>query len=118
MPVIQFQTPESERICFLLVAGDDAIEQGANERDCILTGPPEESSLLEHPLSILRTDFLHVEHIARVQTGPEGVAIEVNIREVAVLSVQFVSEGPGSWQLDQGEARKVAAGIALLGKNR
>ena len=114
MPTIALNTPEASLLAFLLVAGSDSLEDGCTKRKCILTCPPQNSSDLEHPISLARTELLHEEHRANVDATEVGVDMSVSIADRAHLAIYLGIDGSGTWALtgDFG----TATGICILAK--
>jgi hypothetical protein len=113
MPAIALYTEEKSLLCFLLVAGDDSIAEGKNERDCILTCPAAKAPDLEHPLSIARTEYLHVEHKALKKEKGDGLELTVPIADLGTLTIDLGDE-KGTW-IYSGEFGS-HSGISMLAK--
>ena len=54
---------------------------------------------MEHPLTIARTELLHVEHRARVEAVDGGTQIEMDIEGRALLVLHLNIDGVGRWEL-------------------
>ncbi|MDQ8192634.1 hypothetical protein [Roseibacillus persicicus] len=99
MPAIALDTPDASLLCFVLVAGSETLLEGSSIRQCILTGPPQNAEFLDHPISLARTEQLHVEHKANVHATEEGTDIAVAIATSAFLAISLDSSGQGRWTL-------------------
>ena len=114
MPTIAIQTQDASHLTFLLLAGKETLSDGATERDCIIMGPPKDVALMEHPVTMARTEHLHVEHKARIEHSKGTTELTVVVANSASLKIHIGRDGTGSWQLD-GEYG-CAVGICKLAK--
>lgn len=80
MPAIVLQNAASELLGFLLLAGNEAIA-GGQKRDCVLTGVPRNSTLLDDPLSLVIQENKNVEFNATIRERGDDVEALVMIDE-------------------------------------
>jgi len=111
MPVIALQNGDAENLGFLLVAGDAPLAAGQT-RDCILTGVPRNSALLEDPLSVVIQENKNTEFPIAVHGDGGGVELRVLIGEGVALLLRLAANGAGEWVVQ--DAQKLAPGRCLL----
>ena len=112
MPAIALNTAENSLLAFLLIAGNEALEEGSTIRQCILTCPPADPKDVDHPISIARTEHLHAEHKANVYETNQGVDMFVSISSGAHLAITLPKDGDGRWAL--GGAFGDAVGVCRI----
>lgn len=115
MPTIALKTPQASLLSFVLIAGSERLREGETLRQCILTGPPQEGSDMEHPITLARTEHLHVEHRTNVHAHEDGIDIFISIPQSGGLSISLGLDDCGSWELsgDFGES----SGVCELAKS-
>ncbi len=99
MAAIALTTSDSAHLALLLIAGSESLHEGSTKRLCILAGPAQDLTNLEHPISIARTEHLHEEHRANIHATKDGVDMYVHIADRASLAVSLNAKGTGSWVL-------------------
>jgi len=106
MPAIALYSDNKSLLCFLLIAGDESIELGATQRDCVFSGAPAEPVDLKHPLSVVRNNLQELEHQLVKTMGLDGeMTLSIQLTEEARLTLSIENE-IGTWVLSdpQGES--------------
>lgn len=77
MPAIVLQNEKAEHVGFLLVAGKESLEKGAETRECVFIGVPLTPELEEDVLCDFVQTRRNEEFVAQIQTGADGLQVRV-----------------------------------------
>jgi|JI10StandDraft_1071094.scaffolds.fasta_scaffold19835_6 hypothetical protein len=102
MPTIVLETDRSELVGFLLVAGASELNVGADSRDGILTGFPQDPALLEHPLADIIQRYKHVEFRLASTKGADETRISGSLPGQFEIDVVISAGGVGTWRMCEG----------------
>ncbi|BCM93235.1 hypothetical protein IAD21_05123 [Abditibacteriota bacterium] len=87
MAGFSLQTLEGELIGFLLLAGKESREEGANPRDCVFMSVPSKGELIEHELNLFLTEFKATEFRCTLSNNDETWKAIIPINEAVQVQL-------------------------------
>jgi hypothetical protein len=104
MTAFALLTDNEELVGFLLIAGDDELDPGISTRDCIFTGFPTNSDLLDHELGKFVQDHKHDEYPCTIKNSTERLDLSITASNKTV-HLAFFGEPSGRWHFESGLGR-------------
>jgi hypothetical protein len=108
MPTIVLRDTETEEVDmnFLLIAGDEELSEGEQQRDVVFMRLPLPST---SPLGDFVGEHKHMEFSARVRSSQEGTSIVFDVPPAFRVSVELESSGDGTWSVSS-----IGSGVCQL----
>lgn len=96
--ILAMFTDKNEQIGFILFAGDlDPFEENDWEGDCIFTGAPNDSAVIESTLYDFLQDRKNIEFKAVVSRTEKGYSAEISDSNETLITIELNSEKKGIW---------------------
>ena len=114
MPTIVLKTSNDELLGFMLIAGDDPIISGPNERHCVFTGVPRDPSLFELPASELLQANKNQEFVLTLEFAESVTELSVSLSDVLSFCATVAETKDGSWYFVDGDTPTEVGRCKLL----
>ena len=114
MAAFLLQTPENERIGFLLLAGSESLSTGGNPRDCVFMSAPGQGELVEHAINVFLTEYKTTEFRCFLSLNDEIQEANISINQDIQVQLCWAQNGSGTWRVRHARENELWGTCQLL----
>lgn len=115
MATVALLNAEAQLLGFLLLAGDDLSTVDEMEHDCILTGVPVDSSLLNQELCAVIQKHKNIEFRCRSWPDAGDLHLKFQVESGSVIVLKLPPAGRGTWRVEHGATNSISGLCERLG---